>query len=114
MCSYLMEVPRAKFYYEQFFSKQCLCVILILHIFLILMTFFFLPCRIILDRDTLFISSVLLEDQGVYKCVASTALDTAEAEAQLIVLGKVDFPAATPCSTNCHCSTSLLPFTEPQ
>lgn len=50
-----------------------------------------MPCRIILDRDTLFISSVLLEDQGVYTCVASTALDTAEAEAQLIVLGKVHF-----------------------
>uniref|UniRef100_A0A8D2MJI7 Neural cell adhesion molecule L1-like protein n=1 Tax=Zonotrichia albicollis TaxID=44394 RepID=A0A8D2MJI7_ZONAL len=45
--------------------------------------------RIILDRDTLFISSVLLEDQGVYKCVASTALDTAEAEAQLIVLESI-------------------------
>lgn len=53
--------------------------------------FSIVPCRIILDRDTLFISSVLLEDQGVYTCVASTALDTAEAEAQLIVLGKVDF-----------------------
>lgn len=79
---------------------------------------FFCPCRIILDRDTLFISSVLLEDQGVYTCVASTALDAAEAEAQLIVLGKVDFPAveAAPCSRDCHCSTSasLLLFTEPQ
>ncbi|NWW76473.1 NCHL1 protein, partial [Climacteris rufus] len=42
--------------------------------------------RIILDRDTLFISSVILEDQGVYTCVASTALDTAKAESQLIVL----------------------------
>uniref|UniRef100_A0A663ENW0 Cell adhesion molecule L1 like n=1 Tax=Aquila chrysaetos chrysaetos TaxID=223781 RepID=A0A663ENW0_AQUCH len=32
--------------------------------------------RIILDRDTLFISSVTLEDQGVYTCVASTSLDS--------------------------------------
>ncbi|NXB86997.1 NCHL1 protein, partial [Vidua chalybeata] len=46
--------------------------------------------RIILDRDTLFISSVLLEDQGVYRCVASTALDSAEAETQLIVLDVPD------------------------
>lgn len=49
---------------------------------------FFPPCRIILDRDTLFISSVTLEDEGVYSCVASTSLDSVTAESQLIVLGK--------------------------
>lgn len=95
------------------FSGNKVCVSHSSYIFFssLLPSFSFFPCRIILDRDTLFISSVLLEDQGVYRCVASTALDTAEAEAQLIVLGKVDFPAAR---RNCHCSTSLLPFTEPQ
>ncbi|KFV52335.1 Neural cell adhesion molecule L1-like, partial [Gavia stellata] len=46
--------------------------------------------RIILDRDTLFISSVTLEDQGVYTCVASTSLDSVTAESRLIVL---DVPA---------------------
>lgn len=113
-----MKMSRAKFFSEQFFGKQRLRVIFILQIFLILITLFFGPRRIILDRDTLFISSVLLEDQGVYKCVASTALDTAEAEAQLIVLGKVDFSTVgrAPCSRNCPCSASasLLLFTEPQ
>ena len=48
----------------------------------------FLPHRVILDRDTLFISSVTLEDQGVYTCVASTSLDRVTAESLLIVLGK--------------------------
>uniref|UniRef100_A0A663ENQ2 Neural cell adhesion molecule L1-like protein n=1 Tax=Aquila chrysaetos chrysaetos TaxID=223781 RepID=A0A663ENQ2_AQUCH len=45
--------------------------------------------RIILDRDTLFISSVTLEDQGVYTCVASTSLDSVTAESQLIVLESI-------------------------
>ncbi|XP_074406434.1 neural cell adhesion molecule L1-like protein isoform X2 [Zonotrichia albicollis] len=63
--------------------------------------------RIILDRDTLFISSVLLEDQGVYKCVASTALDTAEAEAQLIVLDVPDPPEDLQLSENQNRSVRL-------
>lgn len=87
-----MKMSRAKLFHDQFFREQRLCVVLILQIFLILVPLLVsLPCRIILDRDTLFIPSVLLEDQGVYTCVASTALDAAEAEAQLIVLGKVNF-----------------------
>ncbi|KAM6059482.1 neural cell adhesion molecule L1-like protein isoform 2-T8 [Theristicus caerulescens] len=48
--------------------------------------------RIILDRDTLFVSSVTLEDQGVYRCVASTSLDSVTAESQLIVLDVPDPP----------------------
>ncbi|XP_009468177.1 PREDICTED: neural cell adhesion molecule L1-like protein isoform X3 [Nipponia nippon] len=48
--------------------------------------------RIILDRDTLFISSVTLEDQGVYTCVATTSLDSVTAESQLIVLDVPDPP----------------------
>ncbi|XP_077040735.1 neural cell adhesion molecule L1-like protein isoform X3 [Agelaius phoeniceus] len=63
--------------------------------------------RIILDRDTLFISSVLLEDQGVYKCVASTALDAAEAEAQLIVLDVPDPPEDLQLSENQNRSVRL-------
>lgn len=38
--------------------------------------------------DTVFISSVTMEDQGIYTCVASTSLDRVTAESQLIVLGK--------------------------
>lgn len=41
-----------------------------------------------MDMDTLFISTVTLEDQGVYTCVASTSLDSVAAESRLIVLGK--------------------------
>ncbi|NXI19003.1 NCHL1 protein, partial [Irena cyanogastra] len=63
--------------------------------------------RIILDRDTLFISSVLLEDQGVYRCVASTALDAAEAEAQLIVLDVPDPPEDLQLSENQNRSVRL-------
>ncbi|XP_030812411.1 neural cell adhesion molecule L1-like protein isoform X3 [Camarhynchus parvulus] len=63
--------------------------------------------RIILDRDTLFISSVLLEDQGVYSCVASTALDTVEAEAQLIVLDVPDPPEDLQLSENQNRSVRL-------
>ncbi|KFP91655.1 Neural cell adhesion molecule L1-like, partial [Apaloderma vittatum] len=48
--------------------------------------------RVILDRDTLFISSVILEDQGVYTCVASTSLDSVTAESHLIVLDVPDPP----------------------
>ncbi|XP_068550430.1 neural cell adhesion molecule L1-like protein isoform X2 [Anas acuta] len=48
--------------------------------------------RIIVDMDTLFISSVTLEDQGVYMCVASTSLDSAVAESRLIVLDVPDPP----------------------
>ncbi|EMP34418.1 Neural cell adhesion molecule L1-like protein [Chelonia mydas] len=42
--------------------------------------------RIITEMDTLFISRVTLEDQGIYTCVASTSLDSVTAESQLIVL----------------------------
>ncbi|XP_068058422.1 neural cell adhesion molecule L1-like protein isoform X3 [Anomalospiza imberbis] len=63
--------------------------------------------RIILDRDTLFISSVLLEDQGVYRCVASTALDSAEAETQLIVLDVPDPPEDLQLSENQNRSVRL-------
>ncbi|NXD96012.1 NCHL1 protein, partial [Chaetorhynchus papuensis] len=63
--------------------------------------------RIILDRDTLFIPSVLLEDQGVYTCVASTALDTAEAEAQLVVLDVPDPPEDLQLSENQNRSVRL-------
>nr|XP_048713056.1 neural cell adhesion molecule L1-like protein isoform X3 [Caretta caretta] len=48
--------------------------------------------RIITEMDTLFISSVTLEDQGVYTCVASTSLDSVTAESQLIVLDVPDPP----------------------
>ncbi|XP_039404012.1 neural cell adhesion molecule L1-like protein isoform X6 [Mauremys reevesii] len=48
--------------------------------------------RIITEMDTLFISSVTFEDQGVYTCVASTSLDSVTAESQLIVLDVPDPP----------------------
>nr|XP_047928721.1 neural cell adhesion molecule L1-like protein isoform X3 [Anser cygnoides] len=48
--------------------------------------------RIIMDMDTLFISTVTLEDQGVYTCVASTSLDSVAAESRLIVLDVPDPP----------------------
>ncbi|XP_065406874.1 neural cell adhesion molecule L1-like protein isoform X8 [Chrysemys picta bellii] len=48
--------------------------------------------RIIIEMDTLFISSVTFEDQGVYTCVASTSLDSVTAESQLIVLDVPDPP----------------------
>ncbi|XP_063267403.1 neural cell adhesion molecule L1-like protein isoform X3 [Prinia subflava] len=63
--------------------------------------------RIILERDTLFIPSVLLEDQGVYTCVASTALDAAEAEAHLIVLDVPDPPEDLQLSENQNRSVRL-------
>lgn len=67
--------------------------ILILQIFLFLycIYLFFFSYRIILDKDTLFISSVTLKDQGVYTCVARTSLDSVTAESQLVVLGKWTF-----------------------
>ncbi|NXS82009.1 NCHL1 protein, partial [Erpornis zantholeuca] len=63
--------------------------------------------RIILDRDTLFISSVLLEDQGVYTCVASTALDAAQAEVQLLVLDVPEPPEDLQLSENQNRSVRL-------
>ncbi|XP_027556233.1 neural cell adhesion molecule L1-like protein isoform X2 [Neopelma chrysocephalum] len=63
--------------------------------------------RMILDRDTLFISSVLLEDQGVYTCVGSTSLDSATAEAQLIVLDVPDPPEDLQLSENQNRSVRL-------
>ncbi|XP_051644588.1 neural cell adhesion molecule L1-like protein isoform X2 [Manacus candei] len=63
--------------------------------------------RMILDRDTLFISSVLLEDQGVYTCVGSTSLDSATAESQLIVLDVPDPPEDLQLSENQNRSVRL-------
>lgn len=63
--------------------------------------------RIILDRDTLFISSVTLEDQGVYTCVASTSLDSVTAESQLIVLDVPDPPEDLQLSENQNRSVRL-------
>ncbi|NXJ04478.1 NCHL1 protein, partial [Odontophorus gujanensis] len=48
--------------------------------------------RIIMDMDTLFISNVMLEDQGVYSCVATTSLDSVTAKTRLIVLDVPDPP----------------------
>lgn len=80
--------PVTKVFYEQFFgvclSRAYLTDFSLPYLYVPLL----LPRRIILDRDTLFISSVTLEDQGVYMCVASTSLDSVTAESQLIVLGK--------------------------
>ncbi|XP_064523228.1 neural cell adhesion molecule L1-like protein isoform X2 [Pseudopipra pipra] len=63
--------------------------------------------RMILDRDTLFISSVLLEDQGVYTCVGSTSLDSATAESRLIVLDAPDPPEDLQLSENQNRSVRL-------
>ncbi|NWY53650.1 NCHL1 protein, partial [Chionis minor] len=63
--------------------------------------------RIILDRDTLFISSVTLEDQGVYTCMASTSLDSVTAESQLIVLDVPDPPEDLQLSENQNRSVRL-------
>ncbi|XP_027496022.1 neural cell adhesion molecule L1-like protein isoform X5 [Corapipo altera] len=63
--------------------------------------------RMILDRDTLFISSVLLEDQGVYTCVGSTSLDSATAESRLIVLDVPDPPEDLQLSENQNRSVRL-------
>ncbi|KFP92775.1 Neural cell adhesion molecule L1-like, partial [Haliaeetus albicilla] len=63
--------------------------------------------RVILDRDTLFISSVTLEDQGVYTCVASTSLDRVTAESLLIVLDVPDPPEDLQLSENQNRSVRL-------
>ncbi|XP_010188780.1 PREDICTED: neural cell adhesion molecule L1-like protein, partial [Mesitornis unicolor] len=63
--------------------------------------------RIILDRDTLFISSVTQEDQGVYTCMASTALDSVTAESQLVVLDVPDPPEDLQLSENQNRSVRL-------
>ncbi|NXI92481.1 NCHL1 protein, partial [Psophia crepitans] len=63
--------------------------------------------RIILDRDTLFISSVTLEDEGVYTCVASTSLDSVTAESQLVVLDVPDPPEDLQLSENQNRSVRL-------
>ncbi|GAB0194408.1 neural cell adhesion molecule L1-like protein [Grus japonensis] len=63
--------------------------------------------RIILDRDTLFISSVTLEDQGVYTCVASTSLDSVTAASQLVVLDVPDPPEDLQLSENQNRSVRL-------
>ncbi|NWV68569.1 NCHL1 protein, partial [Malurus elegans] len=68
-----------------------------------------LKCQaeVVVDRDTLFIGSVLLEDQGIYSCVASTALDTATAEALLIVLDVPEPPEDLELSENQNRSVRL-------
>ncbi|XP_062486345.1 neural cell adhesion molecule L1-like protein isoform X4 [Pezoporus occidentalis] len=63
--------------------------------------------RIILDRDTLFISSVTQEDQGVYMCVARTSLDSVTAESWLIVLDVPDPPEDLQLSQNQNRSVRL-------
>ncbi|XP_075288608.1 neural cell adhesion molecule L1-like protein isoform X2 [Opisthocomus hoazin] len=63
--------------------------------------------RIILNRDTLFISSVTPEDQGVYTCVASTSLDRVAAESQLVVLDVPDPPEDLQLSENQNRSVRL-------
>ncbi|KFO79789.1 Neural cell adhesion molecule L1-like, partial [Cuculus canorus] len=63
--------------------------------------------RIILDRDTLFISSVTLEDQGFYTCVASTSLDSVTAKSQLVVLDVPDPPEDLQLSENQNRSVRL-------
>ncbi|XP_061218104.1 neural cell adhesion molecule L1-like protein isoform X4 [Neopsephotus bourkii] len=63
--------------------------------------------RIILDRDTLFISSVTQEDQGVYTCVARTSLDSVTAESWLIVLDVPDPPEDLQLSENQNRSIRL-------
>lgn len=63
--------------------------------------------RIILDRDTLFISSVTQEDQGVYMCVARTSLDSVMAESRLIVLDVPDPPEDLQLSENQNRSIRL-------
>uniref|UniRef100_A0A8B9PX97 Neural cell adhesion molecule L1-like protein n=1 Tax=Apteryx owenii TaxID=8824 RepID=A0A8B9PX97_APTOW len=63
--------------------------------------------RIIVDMDTLFISSVTLEDQGVYTCAASTSLDSVTAESQLIVLDVPDPPEDLQLSENQNRSVRL-------
>lgn len=84
--------PVTKFFCEQFFEEQRCLSVMCLSFTDFSLPYLYVPfsfhCRIILDRDTLFISSVALEDQGVYTCVASTSLDSVTAESQLIVLGK--------------------------
>ncbi|XP_065543288.1 neural cell adhesion molecule L1-like protein isoform X1 [Lathamus discolor] len=63
--------------------------------------------RIILNRDTLFISSVTQEDQGVYMCVARTSLDSVTAESWLIVLDVPDPPEDLQLSENQNRSIRL-------
>ncbi|XP_069062472.1 neural cell adhesion molecule L1-like protein isoform X4 [Pleurodeles waltl] len=52
-----------------------------------------IPSRIIVESDTLTIRSVALEDQGVYSCIASTALDSNTAETRLVVIDVPDPPS---------------------
>ncbi|KFQ35856.1 Neural cell adhesion molecule L1-like, partial [Merops nubicus] len=63
--------------------------------------------RIILNRDTLFISSVTREDQGIYTCVARTSLDSTTAQSQLIVLDVPDPPEDLQLSENQNRSVRL-------
>nr|XP_025966279.1 neural cell adhesion molecule L1-like protein isoform X4 [Dromaius novaehollandiae] len=63
--------------------------------------------RLIMDMDTLFISSVTLEDQGVYTCLASTSLDSVTAESRLIVLDVPDPPEDLQLSENQNRSVRL-------
>lgn len=91
---YYSKCSVTKFFHEQCFREQrCLSYTYLANFSLPLLytPFFFFSYRIILDKDTLFISSVTLKDQGVYTCVARTSLDSVTAESQLVVLGKWTF-----------------------
>ncbi|XP_042307980.1 neural cell adhesion molecule L1-like protein isoform X2 [Sceloporus undulatus] len=48
--------------------------------------------RIIMERDTLFIQNVELEDQGVYSCIGSTSLDSASDDSRITVIHVPDAP----------------------
>ena len=50
--------------------------------------FFFFTGRIIIDGANLTISNVTSEDQGIYSCLAQTALDSVTDVTQVTVLGK--------------------------
>uniref|UniRef100_A0A8B9GMP0 Neural cell adhesion molecule L1-like protein n=1 Tax=Amazona collaria TaxID=241587 RepID=A0A8B9GMP0_9PSIT len=102
-------INRKNFHIFSWRSLTSVCHMLILQIFLFLicMFLFSLPRRVILDRDTLFISSVTQEDQGVYMCMARTSLDSVTAESWLIVLDVPDPPEDLQLSENQNRSVRL-------
>ncbi|NWR35422.1 NCHL1 protein, partial [Tachuris rubrigastra] len=111
VCNYVTQhVPFPSFFRNSFSENSGVCHIYLTDffhpLFVCLFVCFCLP-RMILDRDTLFISSVLLEDQGVYTCVGSTSLDSATAESHLIVLDVPDPPGDLQLSENQNRSVRL-------
>ncbi|XP_038627571.1 neural cell adhesion molecule L1-like protein isoform X1 [Tachyglossus aculeatus] len=48
--------------------------------------------RIMIEMDTLSISNITLEDEGVYSCLASTSLDSVKADSHVIILDVPDSP----------------------